>query len=128
MPDPLTHDIIGAAIAVHRHLGPGLLESAYQTCLAAELRYRGLDFQEQVALAVDYRSVRVEAAYRMDFVVGERVVVELKAVSEVTPVHRAQMLTYLRLSGRPRGLLLNFHTALLRDGIERFALDPASAE
>lgn len=110
---------IGAAIQVHRTLGPGLLESAYQACLAYELGNVGLRFEQQVGLPVHYGTVVVECGYRMDFVVEGLVVVELKAVETVLPIHEAQLLTYLRLSNLPLGLLLNFNTILLKDGIHR---------
>ena len=117
--DPLTERIIGAAIEVHRHLGPGLLESVYEECLCFELKILGLPFKRQVALPVAYKAVSLNCGYRMDVVVGDRVVLELKTVERLLPVHEAQMLTYLRLSGIGTGLLLNFSTQVLRDGIRR---------
>ncbi|REJ91137.1 MAG: GxxExxY protein [Planctomycetota bacterium] len=115
----ITETIIGAAIEVHRHLGPGLLESAYQTCLERELLIRKLPFTSQVPLPVEYKGVRVEPAYRMDLVVSGCVVVELKAVDKLDPIHEAQLLTYLKLSGIKVGLLINFCVPVLKDGIVR---------
>ena len=118
----LTRQIIGAAMEVHRVLGPGLLESAYQTCLAWELRERGLAFEAQVALPVVYKGVALDCGYRLDLVVQGKVIIELKAVEAILPVHEAQLLTYLRLSGRKVGLLINFNVPLLKDGITRRVL------
>jgi len=119
----ITEQIIGAAIAVHRALGPGLLESTYEACLAFELLERRLRIARQTALPVVYRGVRIDCGYRLDLVVEEMVVVELKAVERLLPIHDAQMLTYLKLSGHPVGLLLNFNVPMLRDGIRRFVHD-----
>jgi GxxExxY protein len=115
----ITEAIIGAAIEVHRTLGPGLLESAYATCLVHELSIRGIAFQKEVDLPISYKGVKLECGYRLDIVVADQVVVELKAVQEVTPVHEAQLLTYLQLSGHRVGLLLNFNVAVMREGITR---------
>lgn len=120
--EALTSKIIGAAICVHRELGPGLLESAYEACLAHELAEQGLAFRRQVSLPVRYRGIEVDAGYRLDFVVEDAVVVELKAVDALSPVHEAQLLTYLRLSAYHVGLLMNFNVARLRDGVIRRAL------
>ena len=120
--DPLTREIIGAAIEVHKALGPGLLESAYEACLAAELEDRGLRFQAQVPLPVLFKGRSIEAGYRMDLVVKGRVIVELKAIEKLLPIHEAQLLTYLKLSGLSTGLILNFNTPYLRDGIVRKVL------
>lgn len=120
--DPLTANIIGAAIEVHRALGPGLLESTYEQCLAWELAKRQLRAERQVPVSITYRDFVVKDAYRLDMVVEGRVVLELKAVDKLHPVHEAQLLTYLRLSRYPVGLLFNFHDALLRDGLRRFVL------
>jgi GxxExxY protein len=117
--DPLTEKIIGFAIEVHRHLGPGLLESAYEECLCHELSQDGLVFQRQVPLPVVYKSVHLDCGYRLDIVVENRVIIELKAVERLMPIHEAQLITYLKLSGIPTGLLLNFNTAVLREGIRR---------
>jgi GxxExxY protein len=115
----LTTEIIAAAIEVHRQLGPGLLESAYQACLCHELALRGLKFKSEVPLTVNYKAVHLNCGYRLDFVVGENVVVELKSVEKLAPIHEAQLLTYLRLSGLRVGLLINFNVRLLRQGIIR---------
>jgi GxxExxY protein len=111
--------IVDAAIAVHSALGPGLLESAYEACLLYELRSRGLVVESQVALPIVYESVQLEVGYRIDLLVENVVVIELKACEGIAPVHRIQLLSYLRLSGKPLGLLLNFHVALMKDGIVR---------
>ena len=115
----LTNDIIGAAIEVHRALGPGLLESAYEECLGRELELRHIPFERQHPLQVDYKGLHLDCGYRLDLLVGGAVVVELKVVETVLPVHKAQMLTYLKLGGWKAGLLLNFNAAVLRDGIVR---------
>jgi GxxExxY protein len=120
--DPVTREVIGCAIAIHRVLGPGLLESAYQACLAHEFGRRGLSFKKELALPVVYEGVRLDCGYRLDFLVAESVVVEVKCVDAVSNAHLAQLLTYLRLSGAPRGLIINFHEALLKDGIYRRVL------
>jgi GxxExxY protein len=117
--DPITEQIIGAAIEVHRALGPGLLESAYEECLCHELRLRGLTFRRQVDLPVTYKNVRLDCGYRIDLIVQELVLVELKSVEKVHPLHEAQLLSYLRLSGLTTGLLLNFNVPVLKDGIIR---------
>ena len=118
----LTDKIIGAAIEVHRAFGPGLLESAYQLCLAQESRLMNIPFEEQVALKLNYKGIEVDGGYRIDFVFDKRVVVELKAVEQVLPVHEAQLLTYLKLTGIRVGLLINFNTPVLKDGIYRRVL------
>lgn len=118
----LSREIIGAAIAVHRGLGPGLLESAYEACLAYELTDRGLQVAQQVVLPVEYRGVLVECGFRLDLVVEDRVVLELKAVDKVLPIHEAQLLTYLKLSGHRLGLLMNFNVSKMVDGITRLVL------
>jgi GxxExxY protein len=117
--DLLTEQIIGLAIEVHRQLGPGLLESAYEECLCFELKREGLPFRRQVALPVVYKSVRLDCGYRLDIVVQDQVILEIKTVERLLPVHEAQMLTYMKLSGIRTGLLLNFNSAVLRDGIRR---------
>jgi len=117
--DPLTERIIGFAIEVHRHLGPGLLESAYEECLCHELSSDGLVFRRQVPLPVIYKSVRLDCGYRLDIVVENAVVIEIKSVERLIPIHEAQLITYLKLSGIPIGLLLNFNTPVLREGIRR---------
>jgi GxxExxY protein len=120
--DPLTEKIIGFAISVHRHLGPGLLESAYEECLCYEIEQSGLSFRRQVALPIIYKAVRLDCGYRMDIVVEDQVIVELKTVERLLPIHEAQMLTYLKLSGMRIGLLLNFNTPVLKDDIRRMLL------
>ena len=118
----LTENIIGAAIEVHRQLGPGLLESAYEKCLCRELELRGLPFERQKAIPLEYKGVRLEQGYRMDIVVANRIVLELKCVNVIAPVHEAQMLTYLRLSGLQIGLILNFYVPVMKAGIRRLVL------
>ena len=118
----LTREIIGAAIEVHRHLGPGLVESAYETCLAYELTELGLAFERQKALPLIYKDIQLDQGYRIDLLVEEKVVVEVKAIERIAPVHEAQVLSYLRFSGCKIGLLLNFNVRLLKDGIRRFIL------
>ena len=120
--DLLTNQIIGFAIEVHRHLGPGLLESAYEECLCYELNENRIGFKRQVALPVVYKSVRLECGYRIDVVVENRLILELKAAERLLPIHEAQVLTYMRLSGVSTGLLLNFNTPVLKDGIRRLML------
>lgn len=118
----MTAEIIGAAICVHQELGPGLLESAYQICMARELGLRQIPFQSQVDLPVEYKGCRLESGYRIDLVVDERVIVELKSVEHLSAIHEAQLLTYLRLSRTRVGLLINFNVPLLRKGIVRRVL------
>jgi len=118
----LTREIISAAMEVHRALGPGLLESVYQACLCHELRLRNVSFLQQVDLPVIYKDVRLDCGYRIDLIVSDRVVVELKSVQEILPVHEAQLLTYLRLTGKHVGLLINFNVAVLKNGIKRRVL------
>jgi GxxExxY protein len=118
----ITHDVIGAAMAVHRALGPGLLESAYQVCLCQELFLRGIPFERQVPLPLDYRGIRCECGYRLDLLVARAIVVEIKSIKAIAPIHEAQLLTYLRLGGWKLGLLLNFNVVVLKDGIRRKVL------
>ncbi len=120
--DSITGQIIGAGIEVHRQLGPGLLESAYRECLCWELHHRGLSMEREIALPLVYKGVHVDAGYRLDLVVEKRVLVELKAIERLAPVHTAQVITYLKLSRLRIGLLMNFNTELLRDGIVRVVL------
>lgn len=115
----LTREIIGAAMEVHRELGPGLLESAYEMCLCHELTLRGLSFRRQVRLPVFYKGIRLDCGYRIDVLVEERVIVELKSVEKITAVDEAQLLTYLRLNNTRVGLLINFNVPVLKDGITR---------
>ena len=114
-----TESIIGAAIEVHRHLGPGLLESAYEECLCEELSLRKIPFKRQVVLPVLYKSKKLDIGYRIDLLVNDEVVVELKTVEEILPIHEAQTLTYMRLGGWQVGLILNFHVTVLKNGIKR---------
>ena len=114
-----TNRIIAAAIEVHRHLGPGLLESAYEACLAHELALCDVPCEKQIPLPVVYKGIHLDCGYRMDLVVGKQVVVELKCVDKIAPIHEAQLLTYLRLSGVKVGLILNFHAPRMVDGIKR---------
>jgi GxxExxY protein len=120
--EQLTEQIIGAAIEVHRELGPGLLESAYEECLCHELHLRNLRFQRQVNLPVGYKGLKLDCGYRMDVIVEDLVLIELKSIEQVLPVHEAQLLTYLRLSGKKVGLLVNFNVSLLKNGIVRRVL------
>ncbi|NQE04508.1 hypothetical protein C5S32_01440 [ANME-1 cluster archaeon GoMg1] len=119
----ITEGIIGAAIEVHRDLGPGLLESAYETCLAFELVERCLKVEQQKPLPVVYREVKLDCGYRLDILVEEAVIVEVKAVDRLAPIHKAQLLSYLRLSGCKVGLLINFNVKVLKDGIRRVVND-----
>ena len=119
----ITRDIIGAAMKVHSKLGPGVLESAYEACLAYELRKRGLTVLVQEALPIIYDEVRIDIGYRIDLLVEDEVIVEIKAVTRLLPIHDAQLLSYLRLSGRELGLLINFHVPRLSDGIKRIIND-----
>lgn len=115
----LTETIIGAAIEVHRALGPGLLESAYEECLCRELRLRDVPFERQRPLPIEYKGAKLDCGYRLDVLVAGRVVVEIKAVAALEPIHEAQLLTYLRLGGWSVGLLMNFNVAVLKSGIKR---------
>lgn len=121
-PNEVTHEVIGAAIAVHRELGPGLLESSYEACLALELAERQVPFDRQWEVPVVYRGRPMGCGYRADFLVDEQVIVELKSVAQMAPIHDAQLLTYLKLSGLHLGLLINFNVGVLREGIRRLVL------
>jgi GxxExxY protein len=120
--DVLTGEIIGAAIEVHKHLGPGLLESAYQQCLARELTLRDIPYKSEWPLPLEYKGLRVKCGYRIDFLVADTVVVETKSVEAIAPVHQAQLFTYMRLGGWKVGLLLNFNVLALKNGICRRVL------
>ena len=120
--DPRTSPIIGAAIEVHRNLGPGLLESVYEECLCHELHLLGIDFKRQVALPLSYKGLRLDCGYKLDLIVRDEVIVELKAIEKLLPIHEAQLLTYLRLTGKRVGLLINFNVPLLTQGIIRRVL------
>ncbi len=115
----ISGQVIGAAIAVHNEIGPGALESAYHACMLIELRHRGLHAESQVALPILYRGIPVELGYRVDLVVERQLVVELKAVSNIHPLHEAQLLSYLKLGDFKVGLLLNFHVRFMVDGVRR---------
>lgn len=115
----LTEQIIGAAIEVHKKLGPGLLESAYEECLCYELSQRSLSFERQLALPVNYKGIRLDCGFVADIVVENRVLIELKAIDAIHPIHEAQLLTYLRITGIRVGLLMNFNVPVMKDGIVR---------
>jgi GxxExxY protein len=117
--DPLTQRIIGLAIDVHKALGPGLLESAYEECLCFELAEAGLLFKRQMELPIVYKSVALDCGYRLDVVVEQKVILEIKAVESMLPIHKAQLLTYMKLSGLGTGLLMNFNSIVLKDGLRR---------
>lgn len=118
--DRWSERVIGAAIEVHRTLGPGLLESVYETALASELSVRGIPFERQKPVPIRYRGLVLDGGLRLDFLVGGELIVELKTVERLSDIHRAQVLTYLKLTGCPVGLLINFNSALLKHGIKRF--------
>lgn len=117
--DKLTEHIIGAAIQVHREIGPGLLESAYEACLCYELSLLNLKFERQKSFPIIYKGMKLESGYRLDLIIENQVVVEIKSVSILLPVHEAQLLSYLRQIGRGRGLLINFNVKMLKDGLRR---------
>ncbi len=120
--DALTESIIGAAIEVHKALGPGLLESAYEECLTIALRSRGHEVQRQIELPIEFMGHTIRPAYRIDMIVNNQVVLEIKAIEAILPIHEAQLLTYLKLSGKRVGLLINFCVPVLKDGIRRRVL------
>ncbi len=124
MDNKLTEKIIGAAISVHRTLGPGLLESAYQECLLFELKEIGLEVEKERAMPIVYKDIKLDHGYRIDLLVENKIVIELKTVECFTDVHFAQILTYMKLGNYPLGLLINFHTKLLKNGIKRFINSP----
>ena len=117
--DPRTSPIIAAAIEVHRHLGPGLLEFAYEECLCHELHLMGLNFRRQVPLPVIYKGIPLDCGYQIDLIVRDEVIVELKAIERILPIHQAQLLTYLKLERLNLGLLVNFNETTLKDGVRR---------
>ncbi len=123
----LTKQIIGAAIEVHKLLGPGLLESAYEECLCHELHLRGLRFVKQKSVPLFYKGVKLDCGFRLDLLVEGRVVVELKSIEAIAPIHEAVVLTYLRLSGHPLALLINFNVPVLKEGVRRFIMPGNSA-
>jgi GxxExxY protein len=118
----ITHEIIGAAIEVHKLLGPGLLESAYEACLCHEFAIRKINFQKQKPVPLVYKEIKFDCGFRLDLLVEKQVVVELKSVDALAPIHEAIILTYLRLSGHKVGLLINFNVSVLKDGIRRFIM------
>jgi GxxExxY protein len=120
--DPLTKMVIGSAIEVHRHLGPGLLESVYEECLCHELSILEIGFKRQVQLPLEYKGISLECGLRLDILVPAKLIVELKTVEKILPIHEAQLLTYLKLASIPTGLLINFNVPVLRDGIRRMVL------
>ncbi len=118
----LTHQTIGAAIEVHRLLGPGLLESSYRECLCRELALRGVNYRREYGIPLEYKGIRLDCGYRIDLLVDDLVVVEIKAVEQLAPIHEAQLLTYLRVGGWKIGLVINFNVVLLKNGIRRRVL------
>jgi GxxExxY protein len=118
----LTGEIIGAAIEVHKALGPGLLESAYEECLCHEFKLRDFPFERQKELPIEYKDVKLDCGYRLDIVVWSKIILELKSCSELQPIHEAQLLTYLKLTGLKVGLLINFNVPVLKEGIKRLSL------
>jgi GxxExxY protein len=122
----ITEQVIGAAIEVHRALGPGLLESTYEGCLAHELALRQIPFERQKAIPLAYKGVNIDAGFRVDFLVADRVVVEIKAVDAILPIHEAQVLTYLKLADLHAGLLINFNVRILTKGVRRLVNGPPS--
>jgi len=120
--DDLSNRVIGCAIEVHRELGPGLLESAYEQCLAYELKQNGISFQLQHPQPVQYKDIRIDCGYRIDILVENELILELKSVEEIKGIHEAQLLTYMKLAGVKIGLLINFNNTKLKDGIKRFVL------
>jgi GxxExxY protein len=119
----ITDTIIGAAVDVHRTFGPGLLESAYEACLVFELAERGLKVEQQKTLPVVYRGVKLDCGYRLDILIEESVIVEVKSIDQIAPIHKAQLLSYLKLSGCKVGLLINFNVKVLKDGVVRMVND-----
>jgi len=120
--DELSNRVIGSALEVHRELGPGLLESTYEQCLAHELKLNGIRFELQHPLPVEYKGVRLDCGYRVDVLVEDKLIIELKSVEQIKRIHEAQLLTYMRLAGVKIGLLINFNVTKLKDGIKRFVL------
>ncbi|MBT7358090.1 MAG: GxxExxY protein [Candidatus Marinimicrobia bacterium] len=118
----LTGKILQCAIEVHKALGPGLLESAYEKCLMKEFELSNISFKSQIELPLEYKGIRVDAGYRIDLIVKEKVIIELKAVESLIPVHEAQLLTYMKLTGIRVGMLMNFNVPVLKDGIKRMVL------
>ena len=119
--DDLARQVVDAALKVHKAMGPGLLESVYEACLAYELKSLNIPFETQVSLPIIYQDMKLDAGLRLDMVVAKRIIVELKSVETLLPIHQSQLITYLKLSGLRLGLLINFNVRLLRDGIKRIA-------
>ncbi len=120
--DDLSNCVIGAALEVHKNLGTGLLESAYEAALSYELQERNISFKQQASLPVQYKNIEINCAYRIDLLIENMLIVELKAVEKVLPIHQAQLMTYMKLANIPTGLLINFNTKLLKNGIKRVVL------
>ena len=120
--DEISNKVIGCAIEVHRELGPGLLESTYEQCLAYELRRTNIPFKLQVDLPVEYKEIRLDCGYRIDLLAADRLIVELKSIDQLLPIHEAQILTYMKLAGVKTGLLINFNVTVLKRGVRRFVL------
>jgi GxxExxY protein len=119
----LSNVVIGAAIDVHKTLGPGLLETAYETCLCHELDLRGIEYKKQIQLPVKYKSIQLDCGYRLDVLVENKIVIELKSIEKILPIHDAQLLTYLKLGGWQLGMIFNFNVSLLKHGIKRKVLN-----
>lgn len=120
--EELSKEIIGAAIEVHKLLGPGLLESAYEDCMVYELKIRGVNVERQKAVPVIYKSIKLDCGYRLDLMVENKIIIELKSVDAIIPVHEAQILTYMKFSGANVGLLINFNVTILKNGLKRYVL------
>jgi len=120
--DKLSNQVIGCALEVHRNLGPGLLESTYEQCLAYELKTVGITFKLQHSLPVEYKDIKLDCGYRIDVLIDDSIIVELKSVDKILPIHQAQLLTYMKLSNISIGLLMNFNVKYLKDGIKRMVL------
>jgi len=118
--DDLSFQVIGCAIEVHKNLGPGLLESSYEKCLAYELSNLNIPYKQQFSLPIRYKSIEIDCAYRIDLLVADEIIIELKSVSQLTAIHEAQILTYMKLANVKTGLLINFNTVFLKNGIKRF--------
>ena len=118
----LTEKVIGSAIEVHRNLGPGLLETTYEQCLAKELDLSGINFKNQAPLPIEYKGIKLECGYRVDFIVEKTLILELKSIEKILNIHKAQILTYMKLANINIGLLINFNVDLLKNGIQRFTL------
>jgi GxxExxY protein len=120
--DKLSNRVIGCALEVHRYLGPGLLESTYEQCLAHELKMAGIPFKLQCPLPVEYKGIKLDCGYRIDLLIDDSIIVELKSVEKILPIHKAQLLTYMKLSGISIGLLMNFNVEYIKNGIKRMVL------